>query len=437
MFFKKTAGTMTALAMTAVILFGGATYHAEEIPTEAVMESSAEETSAQETQPPETQPPETSAPETQPPETQPPETSAPETQPPETPSPATETPVQDNRPQETEARTDSAESKSPEAIYENHSTAIPDNPHEKRVNVNIVDAHETDETETETENGLTAAFEAGETVRLQAEASFSELLSAIGHPIGDARTDVVLRGFGIRRRFDSYEAGSAGRIFRKAAASKGGFCEIAVSFADGSQERLKAEALGSEAENTASVMISRMPEKKSYSVRLDAGEGILSGADETTRTRGEAFGTFEAEATKEGADFCGWYSGRFPSLKRILPTDRVYGDVELTAGYAKYGVVNCRFDLGFIPEGEEESLQYDLPYPVKSDGSYDVDDCPTVKRSGYEFVGWVDENGNDAELKGRTEPGLFTAKWKEREATTEDARIEGLSSLSCPSIAGA
>ena len=419
MIFKKTAMKLAVMAAAATIALGGTACLAEETPTEAASEAPAPETSAPEMQPPETQPPETQPPETQPPETQP---------------PATEAPVQETAPSEAETTGSPTESGSAETVQENHSTAIPDNPREKRINVNVVDAHETDETETE--DGFAAAFEAGEAVLVAPEASFAELLAAVGHPIGDAETDVVLRGLGIRRRFDSYAAGSAGTIFRKAKASNDGICEIAVSYADGSHERLKAAVAGSAEEKTAAVMISREQEKRTYSIGFDAGSGVLSGPSGTTRERGEAFGIFDAEASKEGEDFCGWYVGKSPAVKRVLPTDRVYGDEILTAYYAKYGTVTCSFDLGFVPEGEEESLKYELPYPVKTDGTYDADEYPMIRRKGYEFDGWVDENGEAAVLRGRTEPGIFTAKWKEKEETPEETRIDGLSTLACPSAAG-
>ena len=105
----------------------------------------ADEGSPQE---PETQPPQ---PETQPPqpETQPPQ---PETQPPQP-----ETPPQTEAPAQTETPAPQTETSAPEAASgsgggsdngsetQNHSTAIPKDPTEKKLKQDIVDAHEDEE----------------------------------------------------------------------------------------------------------------------------------------------------------------------------------------------------------------------------------------------------------------------------------------------------
>ena len=177
---------LAVLAMAALMTFSNtgmtATVFAEE-PAQETNMSAAEEQPAPQPETPAPQPetpapqpetpapqPETPAPQSETPAPQPetpapqPETPAPQ---PETQAPTAETAVPQatasetavNQEKTTEAGTEAGTETATEGLAQNHSTAIPENPKEKRQNVNIVDAHEEEE-EDEEEAQRKAAKEA-------------------------------------------------------------------------------------------------------------------------------------------------------------------------------------------------------------------------------------------------------------------------------------
>ena len=157
---------LAVLAMAALMTFSNTgmttTVFAEAPAQEANMSASEEQPASQpETQAPEPAPAPAPAPEPTPaptpaPEPAPqPETPAPQ---PETPAPQPETqaPQPETTAPQTEARetapstekaTEAGTEGSTEGLAQNHSTAIPDNPKEKKQNIDIVDAHEEEDEE--------------------------------------------------------------------------------------------------------------------------------------------------------------------------------------------------------------------------------------------------------------------------------------------------
>ena len=432
---RKTTKTMlkTAAAMLAVLAMTATPYMADE------EESNPAQVVNEEPPAPAPEPEPAPAPEPEPaPAPEPEPAPAPEPEPTPEPAPAPEPETSAPAPApapETSAPAPAENSSSSEgstevedATYENHSTAIPENPKEKRINVHVVDAHETDGSE----EGILVSAGTEEGKTFDFEASFDEILSYVAG-ISGRKAEIYFKDVGLKREFDSASNGTASAVFARTKARPSGTMRIVVG-ADGSDARwFDVTVDGTLEEKNAVMIVTPANERRNLTITFDAGSGTLSGNGSITRRKGEAYGDFGATAESPDGTFCGWYEGKSPNIRKVMPTDRPARDATLTAYYSKYGVETMTFDLGFIPGGESESISVQVTYPKRNDGTFDLNETPIPRRDGYSFEGWYDESGSPAVLEGRTEAGRLTAKWSEKAPDENESRIYDLARETIPS----
>ena len=363
----------------------------------------ADEGSPQE---PETQPPQ---PETQPPqpETQPPqpETPAPQTEPP---APQTEAPVQ------TEAPAPQTETSAPETASgsdngsetQNHSTAIPKDPTEKKLKQDIVDAHEDEE-------GFSVSINGGESVVIEPDKNFRTVVDAITGGSFGYKMDYVRPGTGLREPIEIEEDGTIKSIFAKVNTMPGTACDIVLYINNGNSLWLNMKVQGTLEDNDAEIVFKSMSDVKPCTVSYDANGGSLTDSISIVRRKGEWYSHFDMKASKDGESFCGWFDGPGDDAKRIFPTDTVEKDITLYAHYCSYGVQVVAFDFGFSTAGDNGSLIHHLIFPKKEDGTYDVADYPVFEHDGKAIGGWIDEAGNPAGLTGMSGDRTLRADWKD------------------------
>ncbi len=363
----------------------------------------ADEGSPQE---PETQPPQ---PETQPPqpETQPPQ---PETQPPQP-----ETPPQTEAPApQTEAPAPQTETSAPETASgsddgsetQNHSTAIPKDPTEKKLKQDIVDAHEDEE-------GFSVSINGGESVVIEPDKNFRTVVDAITGGSFGYKMDYVRPGTGLREPIEIEEDGTIKSIFAKVNTMPGTACDIVLYINNGNSLWLNMKVQGTLEDNDAEIVFKSLSDVKPCTVSYDANGGSLTDSISIVRRKGEWYSHFDMKASKDGESFCGWFDGPGDDAKRIFPTDTVEKDITLYAHYSPYGVQVVAFDFGFSTAGDNGSLIHHLIIPKKEDGTYDVTDYPVFEHDGKVIGGWIDEAGNPAGLTGMSGDRTLRADWKD------------------------
>ena len=361
-------------------------------------ETNPPETNPPETNPPETNPPETNPPETNPPETNPPETNPPETNPPETNLPETNPP--ETNPPETTAQTDSADN--------NHSTAIPENPTEKKLKQKIVDAGE--------EDGYSVSINGG-----------GEVVNAITGGSYGYRMDYKRPGTGLRESIDIEPENSITAIFNKVKAMPGAGCEIVLYINNGNTLWLNMNVQGSLDTEDAAIIFASVPGTEPCKITYDANGGALTDSITSIRRKGEWISRFDVKASKDGVYFCGWYDGPNEDARRVFPTDEVKKDMTLYAHYNPYGVVTCAFDFGFSTPGDPGSLVHRLIVPIQEDGTYGIVQYPVIERDGKVIKGWKDESGNTAAQTGLTGSRTFTAEWGDASEIENEVQPESQS----------
>ena len=372
-------------------------------------ETNPPETNPPETNPPETNPPETNPPETNPPETNPPETNPPETNPPETNLPETNPP--ETNPPETTAQTDSADN--------NHSTAIPENPTEKKLKQKIVDAGE--------EDGYSVSINGGAPVVIEPEKPFREVVNAITGGSYGYRMDYKRPGTGLRESIDIEPENSITAIFNKVKAMPGAGCEIVLYINNGNTLWLNMNVQGSLDTEDAAIIFASVPGTEPCKITYDANGGALTDSITSIRRKGEWISRFDVKASKDGVYFCGWYDGPNEDARRVFPTDEVKKDMTLYAHYNPYGVVTCAFDFGFSTPGDPGSLVHRLIVPIQEDGTYGIVQYPVIERDGKVIKGWKDESGNTAAQTGLTGSRTFTAEWGDASEIENEVQPESQS----------
>ncbi len=150
-------------------------------------------------------------------------------------------------------------------------------------------------------------------------------------------------------------------------------------------------------------------EVKDIKVTFNPNEGKCE-EDEMTDKYGESIKL--PEVSREGYEFLGWYDGNtkvgMPGDEYKLPAD----DVTLTAQWEKnivYSIITLDANGGKFSNGAPV-------YPVKAEVGVPFNAVPTnPTRDGYEFDGWVDENGKETSIPKYFPPEDITikAKWKE------------------------
>ena len=349
----------------------------------------ADEGSPQE---PETQPPQ---PETQPPQPEtPPQTEAPAPQT-EAPAPQTET----SAPETASGSDDGSET-------QNHSTAIPKDPTEKKLKQDIVDAHEDEE-------GFSVSINGGESVVIEPDKNFRTVVDAITGGSFGYKMDYVRPGTGLREPIEIEEDGTIKSIFAKVNTMPGTACDIVLYINNGNSLWLNMKVQGTLEDNDAEIVFKSLSDVKPCTVSYDANGGSLTDSISIVRRKGEWYSHFDMKASKDGESFCGWFDGPGDDAKRIFPTDTVEKDITLYAHYSPYGVQVVAFDFGFSTAGDNGSLIHHLIIPKKEDGTYDVTDYPVFEHDGKAIGGWIDEAGNPAGLTGMSGDRTLRADWKD------------------------
>ena len=349
----------------------------------------ADEGSPQE---PETQPPQ---PETQPPQPEtPPQTEAPAPQT-EAPAPQTET----SAPETASGSDDGSET-------QNHSTAIPKDPTEKKLKQDIVDAHEDEE-------GFSVSINGGESVVIEPDKNFRTVVDAITGGSFGYKMDYVRPGTGLREPIEIEEDGTIKSIFAKVNTMPGTACDIVLYINNGNSLWLNMKVQGTLEDNDAEIVFKSLSDVKPCTVSYDANGGSLTDSISIVRRKGEWYSHFDMKASKDGESFCGWFDGPGDDAKRIFPTDTVEKDITLYAHYSPYGVQVVAFDFGFSTAGDNGSLIHHLIIPKKEDGTYDVTDYPVFEHDGKVIGGWIDEAGNPAGLTGMSGDRTLRADWKD------------------------
>ena len=372
---------------------------------------SAEEGGQTEPPAPQTEPP---APQTEPPapQTEPP---APQTEPPapqtEPPAPQTEAPQTETTAPQTETAVPQSETAAPETV--NHSTAIPENPEEKKLNQTIVDAGELDE-------GFSISVNGGESVVIEPDKNFRTVIDAITGGSYGYRMDYVRPGTGLREPIDVEPEGSIKTIFSKVYSMPGASCEIVLYINNGNSLWLNMRVSGSLENNDAAITFTSVADAKPCTVSYDANGGKLTDSISIVRRKGEWYSHFDMKASKDGAYFCGWYDGPGENADRVFPTDTVEKDITLYAHYSPYSTEVVAFDFGFSTPGDGGSLVHHLIFPKKEDGTYDITVYPVFEHDGRVIGGWLDGSGNPAELTGLSGSVTLRADWK------DPAEIEAL-----------
>lgn len=119
------------------------------------------------------------------------------------------------------------------------------------------------------------------------------------------------------------------------------------------------------------------------------------------------------ESTKEGFIFMGWVDAEGNELPATMPAEDI-------VAYAKWDAVpvyDLTIDAG---EGEFDDGEAEHSFEVPEGASLKdyLDEEPT--REGYDFAGWVDENGNEIDEETATMPAegmTVTAKWEKAKYT--------------------
>ena len=366
---------------------------------------------------PETPAPEPPAPEPPAPEPPAPEPPAPETPTSEQPAPQSETIAPDTGAPETNAQEIIADPET-NAPAENHSTAIPENPTEKKLNQKIVDAGEVDE-------GFSISINGGEPAVIEPEKSFRDVVNAI--TVGGYRyaLDYIRPTTRLREPVEDIESeGTIKKIFEKVRFMPGSSCDIVLYLYDGRSLWMNMRVQGSLETEDAAIVFTSAPEEKACTVTYDANGGNLSGCASSVRRKGEWFSHFDGKAEKEGQYFCGWFDGPGEDAVRVFPTDPVEEDTTLYAHFSPYGKAVAVFDFGFSTAGDGGNLVHHLLFPMQDGGTYRITSTPHMERNGLVIAGWKDAYGekvDPTELTGLTESRTFTAIW---EAPSETAPEE-------------
>ena len=378
-------------------------------------ETNPPETNPPETNPPETNPPETNPPETNPPETNPPETNPPETNPPETSAPAAN--VTDSDVQEIVSDTETY----PADASENHSTAIPENPTEKKLDQKIVDAGEVDE-------GFSISINGGESVVIEPDKGFRDIVNAITAGNYRYAMDYIRPTTRLREPIEDIESeGTIKKIFDKVRYMPGSSCDIVLYLNEGRTLWMNMRVQGSLDTEDAAIVFTSAPEEKAYTVTYDANGGSLSGCSSSVRRKGEWYSHFDGKAEKDGEYFCGWFDGPGEDAVRVFPTDPVEEDTTLYAHFSPYGKAVAVFDFGFSTAGDGGNLVHHLLFPMQEGGTYRITATPKMERNGLVIAGWKDAYGervDPTELTGLTESRTFTAIWEEPSETASEEAEE-------------
>ena len=368
---------------------------------------SSEEGVPQEPETPAPQP-ETPAPQPETPAPQP-ETPAPQTEAPapqtEAPAPQTEAPAP-----QTEAPAPQPETPAPETDpgsgAQNHSTAIPEDPEEKKLKQKIVDAGEDIE-------GFSVSINGGEPAVIEPDKSFRMVVDAITGGSYGYKMDYVRPGTGLREPIEIEADGTIKTIFNKVNVMPGTTCGIVLYINNGNTLWLNMKVQGTLENDDAEILFTSVPDAKPCTISYDANGGSLTDSISIVRRKGEWYSHFDMKASKDGASFCGWFDGPGDDAKRVFPTDTVEKDITLYAHYSPYGVQVVAFDFGFSTAGDNGSLVHHLIVPKKEDGTYDVIDYPVFEHDGKVIGGWIDEAGNPAGLTGMSGDRTLRADWKD------------------------
>ena len=334
-----------------------------------------------------------------------PETPAPQTEPP---APQTEAPAQTETPapQPETAASGTASGSDNSSATQNHSTAIPENPEEKKLKQKIVDAHEDIE-------GFSISINGGESVVIEPEKSFRMVVDAITGGSFGYRMDYVRPGTGLREPIEIEADGTIKSIFAKVNTMPGAACDIVLYINNGNSLWLNMKVQGTLENDNAAIVFKSLSDVTPCTVSYDANGGNLTDSISIVRRKGEWYSHFDMKASKDGASFCGWFDGPGDDAKRVFPTDTVEKDITLYAHYCPYGVQVVAFDFGFSTAGDNGSLIHHLIVPKKEDGTYDVTDYPVFEHDGKVIGGWIDEAGNPAGLTGMSGDRTLRADWKD------------------------
>lgn len=361
-----------------------------------------------ETDPPAPEPepaPETSAPEpeTAPPAPEPEPAPAPEPEP--APAPATEQAADTSEP------TPAPEPKSTEAqpLPENHSTAVPENPTEQRIDQPIEDADMAD--------AFLVRVDGGEAIQFQKNHSLRNIVDILtGTNSSDLAQedqffmDLVDEKTAMRLPLELDSEDTTQNLYKIVNSQDDQEAVIVVYCKDGESGRFTMKT--SEDGGPKTITFDKKDAGDTFTVDYDANEGSMGYAIGSVRAKGEPYSHFDAMPTRDGYQFYGWYDGKGDDARRVNLTDAVDDDITLYAHWTVGETAVVTYDFGFAFDDDEDG-EIAVAYAVKDDGTYDIDGLPVPKKNGEKLHGWMDEAGNPVDGKGLSGDKTLFAAWFE------------------------